>query len=45
MGGAYETYGKRRDACGVLVRKLRERDHLKDVGADCRISLKCKLKK
>jgi len=45
MGGSYETYGKRRDACRVLVRKLRVRAHLKDVGVDCRISLKWKLKK
>jgi len=34
MGGACSTYGERKGVYRVLVRKLRERDHLEDLGVD-----------
>jgi hypothetical protein len=30
MGGTCSTYGERRGACGVLVRKSERRSHMKD---------------
>jgi hypothetical protein len=40
MGRTYSTYGERRDAYRVLVRKLRHGDHLEDPGVDGRIIFK-----
>jgi hypothetical protein len=33
-------YGKRKDACRVLVGRREERDHLEDLGIDGKIILK-----
>jgi hypothetical protein len=40
MGRAFSTYGERRGLCRFLVGKLRERDHLEDIGVDGRRILK-----
>jgi hypothetical protein len=45
MGRACSTQGKRSVAYRVLVGKLRERDHLKDLGIEGRILLKRIFKK
>jgi hypothetical protein len=37
VGGACSTCGERRDVRKVLVRDLRERDHLEEAGIDVRI--------
>jgi hypothetical protein len=34
MGGACSTYGNRRRAHRVLVKNLRDRHHLEDLGVD-----------
>jgi hypothetical protein len=39
MGAECSTYGEKRDIYRVLIRKLRERDHLGDPGIDGRIIL------
>jgi hypothetical protein len=43
MGQAYNMYGKKNNAYGVLVEKP-EADHLEDQCVDCRIILKSILK-
>jgi hypothetical protein len=45
VGGACSTYGERRGAYRVLVGKLRERDHLKDLIVDGKIILQRIFKK
>jgi hypothetical protein len=32
MGEAFSTYGEKRGAYGVLVRKYKGRSHMKDIG-------------
>ena len=39
MGGACSTYGERRVAYGVLVRKSEGRSHVKDTGINGRVIL------
>jgi len=34
MGGVCSIYGGKKGACRLLVRSLRERDHLKNIGVD-----------
>jgi len=43
MGGASSTYGVRRDAYGVLVRKSEGRSHMEDAGINGRIIFKLDL--
>jgi hypothetical protein len=40
MGGAFSTYGERRGVYTLLLRNLRERDHLEAPGANGRIILR-----